>query len=437
MLNKKYNQFFFYVVPSLLAFALSGAYAIVDGFFIGNRIGDIGLSTINIAYPVVTLLQALGTGIGMGGSILYSIAVASGEKNKASTYAKAIFTLLLLTSIIFTFILYVNAELILFLLGARGKSISLGLEYLNIIILGGTLQIFATGIVPLIRNLAGSIFAMISMVAGFLTNIILDYAMIFIFDMGMVGAALATIIGQGLTMFLGMVYIMIKKKDLFRLIFRGLGSVFYKIFKVGIAPFGLTMSPILSLIAMNRFSITYGGETAIACYACIAYVTTVVYMLLQGVGDGCQPLMSQYCGQGEVQGWKFIRRMAYVVSIVLAALSVAVLYGLRAQIGSMFGASADVNNMIQGSIPVFLLGIFFVSFTRVTTSCFYAIEKTVYSYILVYAEPIMLFILLLIIPPIMGLNGVWWSMCLAQIICSGIAFVLKRKADCSTEKDSV
>ncbi len=99
----KNRTFFSCVIPSVLAFALSGVYAIVDGFFIGNSIGDIGLSTINVAYPVVALMQAIGTGIGMGGAVVYSITGASGDQKKADLYAGGTGTFLLIASIVIYF----------------------------------------------------------------------------------------------------------------------------------------------------------------------------------------------------------------------------------------------------------------------------------------------------------------------------------------------
>ena len=78
--------FFQYVIPSVLSFALSGVYAIVDGFFIGNSIGDLGLSAVNIAYPIVAVIQALGTGIGMGGAIYYSIYRAEEKEEQAKEW---------------------------------------------------------------------------------------------------------------------------------------------------------------------------------------------------------------------------------------------------------------------------------------------------------------------------------------------------------------
>lgn len=97
MNNKR--TFFQYVIPSVLSFALSGVYAIVDGFFVGNSIGDAGLSTINIAYPITAVLQSVGTGIGMGGSVKYSILKAAGNEKKAREFVAGATWLMLFSAL--------------------------------------------------------------------------------------------------------------------------------------------------------------------------------------------------------------------------------------------------------------------------------------------------------------------------------------------------
>lgn len=149
--------FFSYVIPSVLAFALSGVYAIVDGFFIGNSLGDIGLSAINIAYPVGAFMQAVGTGIGMGGAVNCSISSAAGDRKKAHSYAGGTGTFLLIASAVLTILLYLGLELVIRLLGAEGDIFVFSREYLRIIVLGAVFQIFSTGIVPLIRNYNGAV----------------------------------------------------------------------------------------------------------------------------------------------------------------------------------------------------------------------------------------------------------------------------------------
>ena len=159
---KQLKTFAAYVAPSVFACALSGIYAIVDGFFVGNSVGDIGLSAINIAYPVTALIQGLGTGIGMGGAVMYSIRRARGEKKLAENNMKSSMMLLLLAAVLCTVLLYLVRGPVLRLLGAQGRIFDLGEEYLRYIILGSLFQIFGTGTVPLIRNNGGSVCAMLT-----------------------------------------------------------------------------------------------------------------------------------------------------------------------------------------------------------------------------------------------------------------------------------
>lgn len=291
------KTFFQYVIPSVLSFALSGIYTIVDGFFVGNSIGDIGLSAVNMAYPIVAVIQALGTGIGMGGAIYYSINKAEKKENEAKEFMAGALWLLIISSIVLTFSIFVLNSSLLRLLGAKGQLLSLGKEYIAVIAVGASLQVVGTGLVPFIRNLGGSFYAMISMIAGFVTNIILDYVFVWVMEQGAAGAAWATIIGQGVTMLTALVYLVRKKQFTLNIPFSKMGAVSAAVIKIGIAPFGLAMSPNISLIIINRFSVSYGGEPAIATYACIAYVICVIYLILQGVGDGSQPLISQCYGE--------------------------------------------------------------------------------------------------------------------------------------------
>ena len=160
MNNKR--TFFQYVIPSVLSFALSGVYAIVDGFFVGNSIGDAGLSTINIAYPITAVLQSVGTGIGMGGSVKYSILKAAGNEKKAREFVAGATWLMLLFSAVLTVTVFFTSEKILSALGASGELLTLGNEYIKVIALGAILQVFGTGMVPFMRNYGGSLWAMIA-----------------------------------------------------------------------------------------------------------------------------------------------------------------------------------------------------------------------------------------------------------------------------------
>ena len=158
------KTFFRYVIPSVLSFALSGIYTIVDGFFVGNSIGDLGLSAVNIAYPIVAVIQALGTGIGMGGAIYYSICKAEKKDAEAKEFTAGALWLLIMFSAVLTVLISLLNGSLLRLLGADGQLLSLGEEYIAVIALGSALQVIGTGLVPFIRNHGGSFYAMVSMI---------------------------------------------------------------------------------------------------------------------------------------------------------------------------------------------------------------------------------------------------------------------------------
>lgn len=424
------KTFFHYVVPSVLSFALSGVYAIVDGYFVGNSIGDLGLSAVNIAYPIVAVMQALGTGIGMGGAIHYAICKAEKKDALAKEYTAGAMWVLLAASVLLTVSVFFLNGTLLKLLGANGKLLALGEEYIAIIAAGAAMQVIGTGLVPFIRNHGGTVYAMVSMIVGFVTNIILDYLFVWILDQGVTGAAWATVIGQGITMLMALAYLLRKRQFTLRIPFSKLGRVTASILKLGIAPFGLAMSPNISLIIINRFSVFYGGEAAIATYACIAYVICIIYLILQGVGDGSQPLLSQHYGEGSFDKLKDTRGLAYGFAMFLSLIGCAVLYGTRNRLGVLFGASQSVNTEIAKIMPVFLVSVPFVAVLRITTASFYATEKSGFSYVLTFSEPLFMLSLMLVLPPLFGGQVmIWWSTVIARILSAVIAVVLKNYMD--------
>lgn len=424
------RNFFRYVIPAVLSFALSGVYAIVDGFFVGNSIGDLGLSTINVAYPIVAVIQSLGTGIGMGGAVCYSIHKAEKKETEAKEAAAGALWLLILSSLILTFSILLWNPFLLRMLGAEGQLLLLGEKYITVIALGAALQVMGTGLVPFIRNHGNSFYAMISMTAGFITNIILDYLFVWVLEQGVTGAAWATIIGQGVTMLTALVYLLHQKQFTLYLPIADMRAVSAAIVKIGIAPFGLAMAPNISLMIINRFSILYGGEKAIAVYACIAYIICIIYLILQGVGDGSQPLLSLYYGEKNFSRMKRIRKSAYGFSLFLSLISCIVIYLTREHLGVLFGASKEVTMETAKVIPIFLVSIPFAAVSRITTASFYAAKKSAFSYILTFTEPLFMSAFMLILPPLLGGQiMIWWSTVFAGILSALLALFLKHQAD--------
>ena len=421
------KKFFSYVVPSVLAFTLSGIYTIVDGFFIGQSLGDVGLAAITLGYPISALVGAIGTGLGLSGSIRYTILNAQGETKKQEECFSGTILLMLLVGAILSVTLFGLSAPILRLLGAQGEILTLCVQYAHIIALGAIFQLMATGFVPFIRNMDGASFAMVAMIFGFVTNIILDYTCVWVLNWGMAGAALATIVGQAVTMVASIVFFAVKKCRLRLPEFAALAALWKDVLKVSLSPFGLTFSPTITMLFMNRFLLLYGDEKQVAIYGCIGYITSIIYLLLQGVGDGSQPLISHCYGERDTESVKVLRSLAYKTAAVITIIRMVGVYLARAKVGVLFGASADANAGVIQYLPYFLATLLFLAFVRITTSYFYATEKTILSYVLVYAEPVCTLLLLLILPPMLKLIGVWLAVPLAQVVTFGIAWA-KRNA---------
>ena len=177
------------------------------------------------------------------------------------------------------------------------------------------MQILGTGMMPFIRNYGNSFWSMFAMVGGFITNIVLDFIFVWIYEMGMKGAATATIAGQGVTA-IAIIYALYNKKFYVYVSLKNVKEMCGAIFRVGLAPFGLALTPNISLVFINRFSASYGGEKAIATYACVSYIICIIYLILQGVGDGSQPLMSKYYGEKRTNDLTEAKHMAYTFAII-------------------------------------------------------------------------------------------------------------------------
>ena len=420
--NNIHKQFLKYVIPSLISFALSGVYCIVDGYFIGNRIGDAGLAAINIAFPITAFVQSLGTGIGMGGAIYYSIHKARNEQNMKNKYFFTTVTLLIVCSVFGTIGLVGLIEPLLKLCGCSATLLPFAREYASVILMGTTFQLFGTGLVPFIRNMGSASFAMIAMLAGFFANVGLDYITIWIMDWGLAGAAIASVAGQLLTFIVCIIAILLNKSRE-HIYYSGIDiTCLPRIFAVGLSPFGLTFIPNLSLLFINRQAAYLGGDQAVAIYSVISYAITVVYLLLQGVSDGCQPLCSHYYGCNDAHNAHKVRRLSFIYSLLFALIGVIGLIYFAQPIAQLFGASSLTCESVQKSMPIFAFGCFFVAISRTIVSYFYACTVNLYASICIYGEAIIMIALIYVLPQLfnLGITGVW----LATPITQGIIMVI-------------
>lgn len=211
--NYDIKHYFSFIIPSILAFTILGVYSVVDGFFVGNALGDAGVSAINVVFPAVALSFALGSGVGLGGAVIWSIETGRGNYEKVYNSLKVALILLVILSVIITIVPFVFMDEILHILGARGEVATLGRIYLWYMFGTAIIQLSGSVLVPFVRNNGGVAFATNFMILGFVMNIVLDYLLIMVFPFGIHGAAIATILSQAVTI-AGCIYYLIKHRML-------------------------------------------------------------------------------------------------------------------------------------------------------------------------------------------------------------------------------
>lgn len=424
-MKKKYAG---YIFPSMLSFLLTGIYSIVDGIFVGRAMGDPGLAAINIAWPLVALIISLGTGIGMGAAVTISINAGAGNVKKAQRAEGNALFLLLAGALLLTLFLFLCGTPLLRLLGAEGTLLHLAEIYLKYILLGGIVQVFASGMVPLMRNHGASFYAMCAMASGCISNILLDYVFVIVLNLGLKGAALATVLGQVLTLVFCIAFYVRKKN---RISFSSLHpekATILSILRVAASPFGLTYLPSVTIILMNLQALKYGGEEAVSAYAVLAYIISFMELLVQGIGDGSQPLLSLSEGKGDKTALKAYARWTFLLGIGFGVVGAVLFMLARNLIPAFYGTSPDAGAYIVYAAPFFALVMAFYGLTKPAVSYFYATHKVVLSSILVYGEILLTIVFIFLLPLFFGLNGVWYTIPAVQIvlgICS--VFFLCRK----------
>lgn len=424
------KKFWKYVIPSMFSCLLSGIYCIVDGLFIGRAVGDAGLAGINIAWPLAALILAIGTGIGIGGSVIMSNYMGRNQVDKANKARGNTITMLVLSSIILTVSIYAFIEPILHMLGAKDEVFETALIYSRIFVLGSVFQLLGTGFTPLLRNMGHVVFAMVAMIIGFITNIILDAVLIIGFNMGIAGAAFATVIAQGVVVLASLFILFNKKNKISIKNYVLTPNIILKILKVGLSPFGLSLSPSVIIVFANWQCINYGGNVAVASYAVLSYVMSTAQLLVQGVGEGAQPLISYYKGAKEVKTIKYVRKKTLTLAILIGIAAAFLVVILKSFIPEVFGASADASHVIVKALPIFACAFPFMAISRASSAYFYAIEHANYASTLVYLEPLLFTPMsMLLLPLFFGLNGVWLAVPVTQGIVVLTAWLLYRHSD--------
>ena len=411
------KEFLKYAVPSALAMFVSSLYTIIDGIFVGQGVGDSALAAVNIVMPFTIMLFGVATMFAVGGGDLVSKNIGSNNKEKAVNIFRQVFKLLLILSIGVSLISVIFSKYIVKILGATDTLIPLASTYLRYYSLFCIPNLIGIALNSFVRNDGRPKIAMISILAGAVTNIVLDYIFIFPLQFGIKGAAIATGWGKVVTIGILLPHF-IRKKGILTFGNIKLEKKTIKEFvNIGFPSFFAEVSFSIIIFFMNVVLVNYAGEKSLSAFAIINYITTNIYMVLLGLSLGVQPLLSYNYGAKKsdkmLKFYSLTLKAAVIVNIVF--ISICFIFG-KGMI-SIFTSDATIANISYIGLNLINIGFVMVGFNLTSTVYYQEINMPKISNIFCLCRSIILLpLILFILSKLLGINGIWISLLVSELL---------------------
>ena len=423
-------------LPAVAAQLINMLYNIVDRIYIGHipEGGRAALTGLGVTFPILMLISAFTAFAGMGGAPLASIHLGAGDREGAEKILGNSTTLLLCLAAVLTTLFSVVKEPLLMAFGASEDTIGYALDYISIYLMGTVFVQLALGLNAYITAQGQALVAMCSVLIGAVLNILLDPLFIFGFRMGVKGAALATIISQGVSAcwvvgFLcsGRSGLRIRRKNM------GLApKVIGSIAALGIAPFIMQSTESLVTVVLNSGLQHYGGDLYVGTITVMQSVMQMVVMPVQGITQGVQPIMSYNFGAKNYQRVRQVFRLLLRTTLTVTVAAFLVVTAFPQPLALIFNDDRELVELVGRVMPIFFGGIWAFGAQMACQSAFMAMGQAKTSLFLALLRKVILLVPLAILLPMITQNvmGIYVAEPVADILASATTltlFLYKRK----------
>ncbi|MFA0084257.1 multidrug efflux protein [Vibrio sp. 10N.286.49.C2] len=405
-----YRQFWRYAIPTIAAMLVNGLYQVVDGIFIGQYMGSEGLAGINVVWPVISVILGIGMMIGVGTGALSSIKQGEGNLEAAKkTLATGLMLLLALGPIV-ALALWGFSDNALQLQGAQGRMLELATQYLDVLIVGSVFALGSIAVPFLLRNDDSPNAATLLMVIGAVINIVLDYVFIVLFAWELAGAALATAIAQAVVTILGVAYFFSKQAKM-RLTFsdfRFQFDVVPPILSIGLASFFMFAYGSFMIALHNKLFADYGSVVLVGAYAILGYIVSFYYLVVEGIANAMQPLLSYNFGAGRKDNMRKLFKVAMISAVAGGAVFVGLLNVYPVDVVSIFNSTDTmlIDNTVTG-IRLHLFSMFLDGFLVVAAAYYQSINMSKKALFVTLGNMLVQLPFLYVLPKIWGVTGIW------------------------------
>lgn len=418
-------------VPAILAQIINALYNIVDRIYIGRipEVGDVALTGIGLTFPILMLITAFSSLIGMGGAPCAAIKMGEGKKEEAEKILGNSLSALLLISVILMVFFYAFKDQLLVMFGASNNTFGYANDYISIYLLGTVAVQLSLGMNPFINTQGFAGMGMATVLIGAISNIILDPIFIFGFGMGVKGAAIATIISQAISA-IWVMYFLLGKKTKLKIKISNMKiskQILLPIVALGVAPFVMQATESLVNIVLNKSLFIYGskvggeayGDTAVGAMTIISSVLQVMLMPISGLAQGAQPIISYNYGANNMERVKKAFRILFISSVTMSLVLWATVMIFPGFFVSLFNDKPELTEMTIWGIRIFLSMIWIMGAQMACQQTFIALGQAKISLFLALLRKVILLIpLVLILPLGFGFNGIFYAEPIADTLAA-------------------
>lgn len=393
-------------IPGIIAQLVSLLYNIVDRIYIGRlEEGIIAMSALTVCFPIITLIIAFTNMIGMGGAPLTAIKLGQNDNKGADKIVTNCFVVLLLMGVALTALVAIFKVPLLRLFGASEENMQMAVQYLSIYVIGTLFVQISLGMNPFINTQGFTKFGMITVMIGAALNIILDPIFIFVFDMGVRGAALATIISQAVSAIWVLKFLFGKKTviKIRKCYSKPDREVILPVLALGISAFIMGATESLLQIAFNNQLSLYGGTMAVGTMGILGSLTQMVYMPIQGIAQGAQPILSYNYGAGNYKRVREAFKLLFICALSVSIIGIgSILIGAPFFV-KIFSTDEKVVEFTIWAVRVYAMGYLVFGAQLACQQSFMALGQAKRSLIMALLRKVILLIpLIYILPSLFG-----------------------------------
>ena len=416
-----------YALPAIIAMTASSLYNMVDSIFIGQGVGALAISGLAVTFPFMNLSAAFGAGVGVGSSSYLSVKLGQKDYSTAQRILGNNVTLNVIIGLLFSAVSLIFLDPILFFFGASEQTLPYAREYMVIILLGNIITHLYFGMNAVLRAASKPREAMYTTIFTVVLNSLLDPLFIYTFDLGIRGAAIATILSQTVAL-MWQIRLFSDKSQLLHLkrgIYKLDNTIVKNILGIGISPFAMNATACLVAIFVNQRLLEYGGDLAVGAYGIANRVAFIFIMINFGVNQGMQPIAGYNYGAQNYDRLMRVLKLAMIAGTCITTSGFLVAEFIPHICVSLFTSDTELTELSVNGLRIMMAAMPIVGYQMIVTNFFQSIGKAKISIFLSLSRQLLFLVPLIgVLPLFFGVNGVWVAMPISDSFSALFALVM-------------